>query len=78
MTVILKSCPFEEPVEKYEIENDKPIMTNEKWFDTLSTEEKADKLTDFSFWLVPTIPTEIKRKQIRKRIVEWLKEVHKE
>ena len=25
----LKSCPFEEPVGEYEIENDKPMMTNE-------------------------------------------------
>lgn len=43
-------------------------LTNEDWFCTLSTEEKADKLTDFSFWLVPTIPTEDKREQVRKRI----------
>ena len=52
-------------------------MTNEEWFCGLSTEEKADKLTDFSFWLVPTIPTEDKREQIRKRIENWLKEKHK-
>ena len=43
MTVILKSCPFEEPVGKYEIGNDKPT-TNEEWFDSLSTEEKAEFL----------------------------------
>lgn len=50
--------------------------TNEHWFCLLPTEEKADKLTDFSFWLVPTIPTEDKREQIRKKIVEWLKQPH--
>lgn len=40
----LKSCPFEEPVGNYEIENDKPKMTNEEWFNSLSTEEKAKVL----------------------------------
>ena len=44
MVEILKSCPFEEPVGKYEIENDKPMMTNEEWFCSLPTEEKAEFL----------------------------------
>lgn len=44
---ILKSCPFEEPVGEYEIENDKPTMTNEEWFCQLSTEEKAKVFYDF-------------------------------
>lgn len=52
--------------------------TNEEWLCGLSTEEKADKLTDFSFWLVPTIPSEDKREQIRKKIELWLKEKHNE
>ena len=52
-------------------------MTNEEWLCGLSTEEKADKLTDFSFWLVPTLPSEDKREQIRKKLLEWLKEIHK-
>ena len=52
------------------------VRTNEEWFCTLSTEEKADKLTDFSFWLVFAIPTEDKREKVRKRIVEWLKQLH--
>ena len=55
-----------------------PEQTNEEWFASLSTEEKADKLTDFSFWLVPNIPTEDKRERIRKKIVEWLKQPHRE
>ena len=46
MTVILKSCPFEEPIEKYKIENDKPMVTTEEWFDGLSTEEKAKWFCD--------------------------------
>ena len=53
-------------------------LTNEEWFCDLSTEEKADKLTDFSFWLVPTLPSEDKREQIRKKLLEWLKEIHDE
>ena len=51
-------------------------MTNEEWLHTMNTVQLADKLTDFSFWLVPTIPTEDKREQIRKKIVMWLKQQH--
>ncbi len=65
--VELLGCNFYKP---------KKPQTNEEWFASLSTEEKADKLTDFSFWLVPVIPTEDKREQIRKRLLEWLKEIH--
>ena len=53
-------------------------QTNEEWFTSLSTEEKADKLTDFSFWLVPALPSEERRERIRKKLMEWLKEKHKE
>jgi hypothetical protein len=53
-------------------------MTNEEWFCGLSTEEKADELTDFSFWLVPNLPKEDKREQVRKWIENWLKEIHHE
>ena len=35
----------------------KKPQTNEEWFCGLSTDEKADKLTDFTFWLVPNYPT---------------------
>ena len=71
-------CGATEIMRKCERHNKKVEQTNEEWFCTLSTEEKADKLTDFSFWLVPTIPTEDKREQIRKKIVEWLKQPHRE
>lgn len=37
----LDSCPFEEPVGKYEIENDKPMMTNEEWLRSCSFNELA-------------------------------------
>ena len=48
--------------------------TNEEWLHTLNTEQFAEKLTDFAFWLIPYLPTEDKREQIKQRIVEWLKE----
>ena len=54
----------------------KEPQTNEEWLRSCNTEQLADKLTDFSFWLVPTIPTEDKREQIRKKIELWLKEKH--
>ena len=53
-------------------------MTNEEWLRFCDTEQLAEKLTDFSFWLVPTIPTEDKREQIRRKIELWLKEKHNE
>jgi hypothetical protein len=67
--VELLGCSFYKP---------KKPMTNEEWLHTLNTEQFADKLTDFSFWLVPNLPTEDKREQIRKRIENWLKEKHDE
>ena len=51
-------------------------MTNEEWLKGCSTEELADKLTDFSFWLVPTIPTDEKREQVKRKLTEWLQEKH--
>ena len=41
-------------------------QTNEEWMHTLNTEQLADKLTDFSFWLVFAIPTEDKREKVKK------------
>lgn len=77
---ILKSCPFEEPVGKYEIENDKPIVTKEEWFCGLSTEEKAEWLTEFGIRFIPcelTVPSQ-KIKTYKNNILEWLKQPHKE
>ncbi len=58
-----------------ECENLEPI-TNEEWIKSLDTEQLADKLTDFSFWLVPTLPSEERHEYIRKKMMEWLKEKH--
>jgi hypothetical protein len=51
-------------------------QTEEEYIQTCTTEQLAEKLTDFSFWLVVTIPTEDRREKVRKRIVEWLKQPH--
>ena len=40
----LKSCPFEEPIGEYEIENDKPMMTNEEWIKQCNTEQLVDAI----------------------------------
>ena len=76
MTTTLKSCPFEEPVGKYEIENDKPMMTNEEWFDGLSTEEKAEflakKCCEISCKFFLGEAEEI----FSRYWVEWLKQPH--
>lgn len=50
--------------------------TNEEWLKMMTTEQLAEKLTDFSFWLVPNLPKEDKREQVRKWIENWLKEKH--
>lgn len=66
--------PFDADIELDKLDSEP--QANEEWFCGLSTKEKADKLTDFSFWLVPNLPTEDKREQIRKKIELWLKEIH--
>jgi hypothetical protein len=45
MMETLKSCPFEEPVGKYEIENDKPMMTHEELLKSFSTDKMAEFLS---------------------------------
>lgn len=76
--LIPKNLGYVDNCNRY-LPKDRPIVqTNEEWLHTLTTEQLADKLTDFFFWLVPTIPTEDKREQIRKKIENWLKEKHDE
>ena len=52
-------------------------MTNKYFMQTATTEQLAETLTDFSFWIVPNLPKEDKREQVRKWIENWLKEIHK-
>lgn len=74
---ILKTCPFEEPVGKYEIESAKP-MTEQEWLQTCTTEQLAEKLTDFSFWLEFELPTNERREKVRNKLLKWLKQPHRE
>ncbi len=53
-------------------------LTNEEWLKSLPTEKLAGKLTDFSFWLVPTLQSDERREYIRSKIIDWLKEKHNE
>ena len=55
----------------YEIE-----LTNKEWLQTANTEQLADKLTDFSFWLVVELPTNERREKVRNKLLEWLKQPH--
>ena len=77
MTVILKTCPFEEPVGKYEIENDKPMMTNEEWFCGLSTEEKAKWIATQCGNAVMESTYDVSKLRKKRYWVEWLKQPHK-
>lgn len=45
----LKSCPFEEPIGNYEIENDNQ-MTNDEWRKTCSVEEFAKWIENKLAW----------------------------
>ncbi len=71
-------CGATEIMRKCERHNKKVEQTNEEWLKSLDTEQLADKLTDFSFWLVPTLPSEERHEYIRKKMMEWLKEVNTE
>ena len=80
----LKSCPFEEPVGEYEIENDKPMMTNDEWRRICSTEDFAE----FINLIIRVGPYENEPKDFwehvygrggehgAKSIVAWLKKPH--
>lgn len=66
---ILKSCPFEEPVGKYEIENDEPMQTNKEYMQTCSSDELAN--TIFRLIVHGTVI-----RPDREYIKKWLKEKH--
>ena len=73
----LETCPFEEPVGEYEIERSEP-MTNEEWFDTLSTEEKAEVFANASYYsamMGAEITALPKEDEVRKWKM-WLKAPH--
>ena len=52
--------------------------TNEAWFCRQTTERKADKLTDFAYWLYPEHPSVEMRENVKQKILNWLKGKHEE
>ena len=54
----------------------KIVQTNEEWFCSLSTEEKAEWLTEFAIRLIPNELTVLSQniKTYKTNIVEWLKQ----
>lgn len=73
---ILNSCPFEEPIGKYEIENDKP-QTNEEWRKTCSEEEFVEALTKVVLNIV-SWNNDPKPSEVRNILKAWLKQPHTE
>jgi len=80
----LKSCPFEEPVGEYEIENDKPMMTNEEYLRSCNTEQLVHviHLMTTCCYVCGKEGVDYKRCYFHKKctgpkeIEEWLKEPH--
>ena len=74
----LKSCPFEEPVGEYEIENNKTMQTNEEWFCGLSTEEKAKWIAYQIYYAAKCDVYSENRKDWSSKDWEmWLKQPHR-
>ena len=87
---ILKSCPFEEPVGKYEIERSTP-MTEQEYIQTCNTEQLARFLHDVQFSCNTCTLTSFRlyKSKIMKcplqvscakenGVMEWLKQPHSE
>ena len=53
-------------------------QTNEEWFCSMTTEEKAEWLTEFGIRFIPCELTVLpeKTKTYKNNILEWLKEAH--
>ena len=54
----------------------KGIMTNEEWFCSLSTEEKADLLSELVWWIHPSVQGGRKVELTKESFLRWLKEKH--
>jgi len=57
-------CPHQEP------------LTNEEWFCRLSTEEKADLLSELVWWIHPSVQGGRKVELTKESFLRWLKEKH--
>ena len=56
----------------------KVSQTNQDWLQHCKTEPLAEKLTDFAFWLMPELPAEERRKEVKDKILAWLRCEHNE
>ena len=54
----------------------KANMTNEEWFCRLSTEEKADLLSELVWWIHPSVQGGRKVELTKESFLRWLKEKH--
>ena len=54
----------------------KANMTNEEWFCLLSTEEKADLLSELVWWIHPSVQGGRKVELTKESFLRWLKEKH--
>ena len=54
----------------------KANMTNEEWFCRLSTEEKADLLSELVWWIHPSVQGGSKVELTKESFFRWLKEKH--
>jgi len=50
--------------------------TNEEWFCSLSTEEKADLLAELVWWIHPSVQGGRKVELTKESFLRWLKEKH--
>ena len=51
-------------------------VTNEEWFCSLSTEEKADLLSELVWWIHPSVQGGRKVELTKESFLRWLKEKH--
>lgn len=70
-------CPKCRGVGRIPFGEEPEIFSEEEWLRQATTEQLAEKLTDFSFWLVVELPTNERREKVRNKLLEWLKQPHK-
>ena len=70
-------CPKCRGVGRIPFGEEPEIFSEEEWLRQATTEQLAEKLTDFSFWLVVELPTNERLEKVRNKLLEWLKQPHK-
>ena len=70
-----KYCEDYKP-NKWQCEDYESQHTNEEWFCSLSTEEKADLLAELVWWIHPSVQGGRKVELTKESFLRWLKEKH--